>query len=329
MFRLKKVICIALVLSFVLCGCSAFNKKEETTSTQPQATEAATTEAETTTEPESTTVDYVDNELEAVIKEHIPKDNGDWAVYCKNLKTGKYISINNSKMVSASVIKLFIMATVYDEINKGNLEDTDEIENLMEQMITVSHNESSNKLVAITANGDFKEGMKNVNAFAQKIDCPDTEQQRDMRDSRPKPIPEQNYTSVDDVGKLLELIYNKKCVSEEYDEKMLDYMLHQQRTWKIPEGLPAGTKVANKTGELSNTENDVAIVFTDEADYILCVMSNNVKPYDAQASIREISKAVYEYITEGTGAEKSVAAADDESGTTAWESSAEFETSER
>ncbi|MBR2278191.1 MAG: serine hydrolase [Eubacterium sp.] len=290
MSEIKKILCLVLALAFVFSGCSVLkrNTDKSTTEHSTEATSAVTTE--------TTTADSRDTALEAVIKSHVPDDNGDWAVYCKNLKTGQYTSINNKKMVSASVIKLFIMATVYDQINKGKLQDTDEIESLMEQMITVSHNESSNKLVAITANGDFKEGMKNVNAYAQSIDCPDTEQQRDMRDSRPKPIPQQNYTSVDDVGKLLEMIYNKECVSEKYDQKMLDYMLQQQRTWKIPEGLPKGTKVANKTGELSDTENDVAIVFTDKADYILCVMSNNVQPLQAQESIRNISKAVYDYI---------------------------------
>ena len=302
MYRLISIIIsFVLIFSLLLSGCSLAKKEKSTTGSKQAITTDTTkkqqkttvTEKQTTTAPTKRT----DTKALELIKKQLPEDNGEWSVYYKNLKSGEECSINNHKMVSASLIKLFIMAMVYDEIQKGNLQDTDEIESLMEKMITISHNDSSNELVAIAANGDFKAGMKKVNAYAASINCPDTEQQRNMLDSRPVPIPEQNYTSVEDCATLLEKIYNKKCISPKFDEKMLNYLLHQQRTWKIPAGLPEGVKVANKTGELSTTENDVAIVFSQKADYILCVISNDLNStQSAQESIRKISGTVYEYV---------------------------------
>lgn len=301
---LLTIVSVIVALSLLFCSCSIaknVNKKKgpSTTitraTTKPKTTTAlTTTEATTTTNPADVGKDL---ELEKIIKDSIPDKNGEWAVYYKNLKDDKAVTINSKRMVSASLIKLFIMGTVYSKINSGELKRTNEIDNLLEKMITISHNDSSNTLVEIAGGGDFKYGMSQVNNYAMMLECLDTEQQRNMLDSRPKPIKEQNYTSVKDCGVLLEKMYKGELVSKEYDKEMLDLMLHQQRTWKIPAGLPKGTKVANKTGELSDTENDVAIVFTDKADYILCVMSNNVNSVgNAQNSISKISTVVYDYV---------------------------------
>ena len=284
-----------LLISFVLTGCSS-NPPVKTT-VQEKSTN--TTAEKKTKKEQSTTKQNTNAELQKLITSKIPDDNGTWSVYYKDLKTGQTVSVSHKKMVSASLIKLFIMATVYDRIQKGDLEDSDEIEELMRKMITVSHNDSSNELVSIVGGGDFKKGMKIVNAYAQSIHCPHTEQQRNMLDSRPVPIPEQNYTCTEHCGKLLEMIYRKKCVNAQYSETMLNYMLAQKRTWKIPSGLPEGTKCANKTGELSDTENDVAIIFPSaQQAYILCIMSNDLdSTSEAQESIRDISAAVFDYVT--------------------------------
>lgn len=298
----KKIKFLALIMAFVVLASSfvtsCAHKKGDEASIETKTTASTTQQTTITTTTEATTIDYHDKELEQIITDAIPTNNGEWSVYYKNLSDGKFVSINNKKMVSASLIKLFIMGMVYDQINSGKLEQTDEIDELMDLMITISHNDSSNRLVEIAGDNDFQAGMGLVNNYALSIGCPDTEQQRNMLDSRPVPVKEQNYTSVEDCGKLLEMIYNKQCVSPEFDEHMLDLMLHQQRDWKIPAGLPSGVKVANKTGELSTVENDVAIIFTDNADYILCVISNDLTSTgSAQNSISNISTVVYDYVT--------------------------------
>lgn len=74
-------------------------------------------------------------------------------------------------------------------------------------------------------------------------------------------------------------------------------MKKQTRTWKIPAGLPAGVISGNKTGELGDTENDTAIVYSQGAPYVLSVMSTSLtSTYRAQMMIREISSMVYRAI---------------------------------
>jgi len=235
------------------------------------------------------------NTLKAKLEE-MCKDNGEWSIYVKDLKSGQHLSINNKKMVAASVIKLFIMAKTYEEINTGGIEKTNEVSELLRQMITISHNEASNKLVRLLGDGSHKSGMTVVNKYAMSINCMNTEQQRDMKDSRPVPVPGENYTSPEDCAKLLEKIYNKQCVSQEFDKEMMNLMLAQQRNTKIPDLIPKGTKIAHKTGELLQTENDVGIIFAPKTDYIICVMSKELKNSDeARKRISQISKVVYDF----------------------------------
>lgn len=243
------------------------------------------------------------SELKNKLESEISSYDGEWSVFVENLSSGDYIEINNKKMVSASLIKLFIMAELYNEVNDGNIGE-EEISSDVRQMITISDNEASNRLVAKIGGGKYLDmtspsfiaGMQKVNNFAEKLGCPDTQQQRDMKDSRDKPIPEQNYTSVRDCGTLLRKIYQNSLINEEYSDKMLDLLKKQTRRAKIPAALPDNIICANKTGELSDVENDAAIVFSPAADYILCVMSNSLSDTaTARKNIIYISDCTYRF----------------------------------
>lgn len=75
---------------------------------------------------------------------------------------------------------------------------------------------------------------------------------------------------------------------------MIEIMLGQEDRDKIPAGLPPGTQVANKTGEITGVRSDVAIVepFGD-TPYILVVMTKELRDYDAGiAAIRRVARDV-------------------------------------
>jgi hypothetical protein len=82
------------------------------------------------------------------------------------------------------------------------------------------------------------------------------------------------------------LLYSLLC-----DRLSLTYT--QELTNKIPNPLPQGTVTANKTGETSRIESDVAIVFSPKCDYIICVLTND-SPSGIE-DIRHISKLTYDY----------------------------------
>ena len=61
--------------------------------------------------------------------------------------------------------------------------------------------------------------------------------------------------------------------------------------------MPDDVVTANKTGELSDTENDAAIIFAPKSTYILSVMSTSLQDRNnAQQMIRELSAMIYDYL---------------------------------
>lgn len=253
--------------------------------------------AETFTQPESfEIVNYEEEQraLEEQINGIISEKPGTWSVYVKNLKNGMSIEMNNREFIAASVIKLYNMITLYAEIENGNLEMTDSMMNNLEQMITVSSNSASNAIVTTIGNGSFDRGAKRVTTLAESLGCTNTYEQHMLFDDHIPPNG-RNRTSVVDCGIVLEKIYLKQCVSPEYDEEMLGLLKQQTKDFKIPANLPAHVIVANKTGENSNVETDVGIVFSPECDYIICISVEKYGERKPRDTIADVSRCVYDF----------------------------------
>lgn len=239
-------------------------------------------------------------EFEGTLTNMLDSFAGDWGLYLKNLKTGDVIIINEHPMESASLIKLYIMGTVYQHIADGTLEKTETIDRLLNDMITVSDNESSNELVrSLSPTKDHSEGMKMVNEFIQKNGFKNTKQVNGLADPSLWVENAVNQTSPADCGKLLEKIYKGKLVSHLASRSMEDLLLNQKITYKIPAGLPESVTSANKTGEVSNSENDAAIVYSNACDYILCIMSTDLAATNSAVNhINSLSSLIYDYFNE-------------------------------
>ncbi len=216
---------------------------------------------------------------------------GDWSVYFEDCSLGDVISINSHQVYSASLIKLFVAQTVYTKIANGTLADSDRIENLLYRMITISDNDAWRELARILGNGSYMTGMSLVTDTAKQAGFEETGQF--MQGSRKN----FNFTSVDDCGVYLHKLINGEIISAQYSEKILNLLKQQQIRIKIPAGVPEGVAVANKTGELDYMQGDAAIVYAPSGTYILVIIGDSLENAGiAQAQIRELSQAVYNYL---------------------------------
>lgn len=229
-----------------------------------------------------------------------------WAVSVMDLNNGSTAGFNGDiKLQAASLIKLFIMAAVYDRVCYPTSEEKyisfpesheGELRELITAMITVSDNNAANDIVSRLGGGDFSTGMQVVNNFCAENGYTNTFMGRRFLDSE---ATNDNYTSTNDCMKLLASFYNGTCVNSEASKQMLDYMKKQTKINKIPAGA-SGAQTANKTGELGGNglgfaENDVAIVWGAEGAYVLAVMSGNLQLGNQTAINRivSLSSAVY------------------------------------
>ena len=225
--------------------------------------------------------------------------DGEWSVYTKVLNSSEELLINDAAMPSASLMKLFIMGTVYQAVADGELAMTDEIAARLSGMITYSSNGDSNALLALLGAGSLADGIAKVNAYIDANGYVNSHEYNGFQDENTILDPDHfNQVSAVDVASLLEKVYHRTFASRKICNDVESWMLSQATRYKIPAGIPGGILVGNKSGETSDIENDAAIVYAPGCDYILVVLSNNWTSKDAaQQLIRAISGEVYAYYT--------------------------------
>lgn len=239
--------------------------------------------------------------LERRLTDLLETYTGEWSVYVKNLTTNDTLLIHDQPMKSASVMKLFIMGTVYDAIHKGELERTEEITALLNDMIIYSSNEDSNQLLSLLGEGDYEKGIEKVNLYISSHRYEGETHEYNGFNSSETIFDEDHFNQVSakDCGKLLERIYRRTFASRKVCNEIESMMLSQKTRSKIPSGLPEGTAIGNKTGEMDTVENDVAIIYGDKSDYILCILSSDWEDKkEAISHISELSAKVYEFFND-------------------------------
>ena len=268
-------------------------KAEEQTENTSQSEQETDTKNTGETEAESSAdMNRIENELAEDLAVRAGAGEN-WSAAVVNLNTEDSCTVNNQSMQAASLIKLFIMGAVYDSYDSLTaVYGEDQIQSLLSDMITVSDNTAANTLTNYLGDGDDAIGRGAVNEYCASNSYESTNMGRMLLAPADNG---DNLTSVSDCAEFLRKVYKGELP---HAEEMLGFLKNQQRTHKIPAGLPEGVESANKTGELDTVENDAAIVFGD-TPYILCIMSENLSDVGAaQSNIAGISSDMYRLIEE-------------------------------
>ena len=111
-----------------------------------------------------------------------------------------------------------------------------------------------------------------------------------------------NQGSPRDMAELLAMIAEQRCASAPSCHLMIEVMQRQEWRDKIPAGLPAGVCVANKTGGVSGTSNDAALIRTPSGAPIVMVVYCKGLSLSAQdrapAAIAAIAAELYDHLGE-------------------------------
>lgn len=228
--------------------------------------------------------------VKQVLDTKLAQYGGTWSATYIDLESGRDVTVNDEKLVAASLVKLYIMLSVFDGIEHGTITDDANVDALLKQMITVSSNEAANGLLSRI--GDDKAAIATVTATAQRYGFTSSEELRTLTGMASGNAVE-NWASTRDCGSFLSQVYAGTLVSKNASERMMQLLLGQTRRTKIPAGVPSGVKVANKTGELAAVQNDVAIV-SGTHPYVLAVMSNDISSAVAPSQITELFRAVWD-----------------------------------
>jgi len=263
------------------------------------------------------------------IRSELAKQTGDFAVAFKDLQTGKVIGINDRvSFHAASTMKTPVMIEVYKQAKEGkfsladsillknefksivdgspfSLDPNDDSETglykhlgekrtiaaLIYDMIIVSSNLTTNLMIELV-------DAKKVTATMRTFGAGDIQVLRGVEDNKAFEKGMNNSTTAHDLLLIFEKIAGGKAVDAASSQAMIKTLLDQHFKEIIPAQLPAGVKVAHKTGSITGVNHDSGIIFLpDGRKYVLVLLSKNV--VDKKAAIQamaNVSGMIYRFV---------------------------------
>ena len=164
------------------------------------------------------------------------------------------------------------------------------VRELMERMIVRSSNLATNALIALV-------GADHATASARALGATRIRVLRGVEDNKAFAAGLNNTTTSADLAVLLRRIERNEALSASSARLIKDILLRQEFNDEIPAGVPRGTPVAHKTGAITATLHDAAIVYPPgRAPYVLVVLTRKIpNEATARALIADISRLVWQH----------------------------------
>ena len=248
-------------------------------------------------------------------------------VYLKDLRDGAELALNaDSSFHAASTMKVPVMIEYFRGVDAGRFppdmrvtrrnafasivdgseysldagDDSDsalyskagtqvEVRELVERMITRSSNLATNAVIALVDAGKANETAHALGARSMRV-------LRGVEDGKAYEAGRNNTTTARDLGALFEAIATGKAASPSSTTAMLQILEAQAYNDEIPAGLPPGTKVAHKTGWITATLHDAALVLpATRPPFVLVVLTGGIPDQKvAQRLIQDVARMAWE-----------------------------------
>jgi beta-lactamase class A len=171
------------------------------------------------------------------------------------------------------------------------LGETESIAELTRLMIVRSSNLATNILLE-------KVGPENVSDFIQALGIQGVKFIRGIEDNAAFLRGMNNSATARGLTQTMRLIAEKKVVSEQASEKMIEILLGQEFNESIPALLSKSVNVAHKTGWTGDVYHDTGIVYPEgRQPYVISIMTRGFaedQETEAHVCMANISKLIYE-----------------------------------
>lgn len=153
-------------------------------------------------------------------------------------------------------------------------------------MVILSDNSATNVLIDAV-------GMRNVNARMASLGLARTRLRRKMMDGAAAARGDENVSTPGEIARLLQVIYRGEGLMPDHKEAIID-ILSRPKSSALRRGIPAGVRLASKSGNLEGIQVDAGIVFVPDRPYVICVMTGYLKDAaSGEAAIASASEAVF------------------------------------
>lgn len=254
----------------------------------------------------------------------IEHSTGIWGIYLEDLDSGEKWELNGDELFyAASVIKVPIMAAVFDAAECGALAMSDEIVLKQEDfvggsgviqhltpgtalsvlditmlMIIQSDNTATNILIDLVGTDNIRKTMKEQSmeksTFYNKLMM-----------NNPNPIG-YNQITASDIGRILKRMATRELVSLTSSDRMIEIMKKQQIKDCLPEKLPSpysnfnhgmtAWELAHKTGWIPGIRHDVGIFYVGDRTLIATILSKEEDDLVSKRILNDIGEEIYHYL---------------------------------
>lgn len=240
---------------------------------------------------------------EKLLKEIEKTPDVQYGIYFEDLSTGSWIGINEKEQFyPRSLFKVPLMVAILKKVEEGNLS--------LDQKVKLSLRDLDNEYTSIGLNQiglelSIEEWIKRM------VQESDNTAMRVLADNF---VTDEDYVktismmglyktdkeqsiSAREFSNMFRSLYFSTYLRRAFSEFALSILVDTKFNSQIPAGLPEGVKVSHKIGfdYEKGYFHDCGIVYLENKNYILCVMSKGINSETADKMISSISKIVYEY----------------------------------
>jgi beta-lactamase class A len=216
----------------------------------------------------------------------------------RNLATGQSLSVRGHETFpSASLIKVAVLVAMLEEVEQGRMRLDERstmiardrvggsgvlrlmqsgvaptLEDLAWLMITISDNTATNLVLD-------KVDVRTVGVKMEALGLPHSKiHSKTFRRETSIAMDSSvlyglGVTTPDETVRLFELLHHGRAVSPALDSLAMNMLLANQDGAMLTRWLPAGTRVAHKSGSVDRARNDCGIMYTPATPIALCVMT--------------------------------------------------------
>jgi len=250
--------------------------------------------------PTPTLIPKKTEEIREKIKALTAPLKGTYGVFVFNLTTKESYGLSQDEVfTAASLIKLPVILTLYQEVEEGSLSLETKYTLWQEDKRSGSGSLVGKPVGTVYTYQKLAElmGQQSDNtAFAALTRILGEKKIQTTIDSlgMSKTSFTRNETTPTDIGLFFRKLYGGSVITREHRDEILEFLTNTIYEDRIPAGVPEGTRVAHKIGTELGVFSDSGVVFASRP-FVLVIMSKNALEKEAKTALVEITKAVWEF----------------------------------
>lgn len=242
--------------------------------------------------------------LEEELISLVNQQNGVYGIYLYEIDSKSFLGVNyQESFPGASLMKLPVIIAAYQEAERKQFDPTAEYRLKEEDKLPGNgsvHLQPEGTIYTYRALAKLAVEQSDntaISVIVKAIGEDKIQKTIDLLD-----LAKTNYrlrqTTPEDMGQLLLALHQGQALTAAHSQEIIGFLTNTIFNDQIPAFLPENLTIAHKIGLDENLLHDAAIVFTDTSDFVLVIMSQGDPQDQAQKTFEEITRMIWEEITE-------------------------------